>query len=361
MRRARRPRPAPWRRLSGARARPCRPLPAASRPSRRGCFVVRLALDAFVFAGGLGGRAAFGRRRAASAGFAALRARPAPSPASAGSAVGVAALDARVGFGGFGGLGFVGLRRRLRRDRLRAAASGWPHRWPGLRPAGAPGRGRSRSGRRWPSASNRRIEPATAALSEPIAPRIGIRTNRSHRRRTAGDRPWPSLPTTSASGPRRSASRAVSDASASEPTIRRPRRWRSVSVAARSSTGTRSRCSVAPADALTAAGDSGAWRSSGTRRRGRPRPRRCAAACPTFWGPRASRARGRTAARRARSPGPGCRRPTRTGEPRRRPRRPGGRRSRRATSASRPRPRRSGCAGSWRGGRSARAPGGAAA
>ena len=37
-------------------------------------------------------------------------------------------------------------------------------------------------------------------------PRIGIRTTRSQRRRTAGARPWPSLPTTIASGPRRSAS-----------------------------------------------------------------------------------------------------------------------------------------------------------
>ena len=88
--------------------------------------------------------------------------------------------------------------------------------------------GRRRAGR---ATSNRSTEPATAALSEPIAPRIGMRTNRSQRRRTAGESPWPSLPTTSAIGPRRSASRAVSGASASEPTIRRPRRWRSVRVA----------------------------------------------------------------------------------------------------------------------------------
>ena len=40
-------------------------------------------------------------------------------------------------------------------------------------------------------------------------------------------RPRPSLPTTIASGPRRSASRAVSGASSSAPTIRRPRTWRS--------------------------------------------------------------------------------------------------------------------------------------
>ena len=62
------------------------------------------------------------------------------------------------------------------------------------------------------------IEPATAALSEPIAPRIGILTTKSQRRRTAGDRPWPSLPTTIASGPRRSDWRAVSGAPASAPT-----------------------------------------------------------------------------------------------------------------------------------------------
>ena len=60
---------------------------------------------------------------------------------------------------------------------------------------------------RWVAASYSRIEPATEALSEPTAPRIGIRTSRSQRRRTAGPSPWPSLPTTRAIGPRRSASR----------------------------------------------------------------------------------------------------------------------------------------------------------
>ena len=59
-------------------------------------------------------------------------------------------------------------------------------------------------GSRCASASNSRIDPATAAFSDPTAPFIGMRMNRSARRRTAGPRPWPSLPTTIASGPRRS-------------------------------------------------------------------------------------------------------------------------------------------------------------
>ena len=54
--------------------------------------------------------------------------------------------------------------------------------------------------------------------------------NVSQRRRTAGPRPWPSLPTTIASGPRRSVWRAVNGASASEPAIRSPRTWRSASA-----------------------------------------------------------------------------------------------------------------------------------
>ena len=78
------------------------------------------------------------------------------------------------------------------------------------------------SGSRWATASNRRIDPATAALSEPTAPRIGIRMKRSARRRTVGPRPWPSLPTTITSGPRRSLCRAVSGAFASAPATRRP-------------------------------------------------------------------------------------------------------------------------------------------
>ena len=62
-------------------------------------------------------------------------------------------------------------------------------------------------GARCAADSKRSTEPATAALSDSIRPRIGIRTRRSHRRRIAGARPRPSLPITSTSGPRRSASR----------------------------------------------------------------------------------------------------------------------------------------------------------
>ena len=100
-------------------------------------------------------------------------------------------------------------------------------------------------------------------VERPDPPRIGMRMNRSQRRRMAGPRPWPSLPTTIASGPRRSVWRAVSGASASEPAIRSPCAWRSASAPGRSSTGQSSRCSVAPAEALTAAGLSGAWRRVG--------------------------------------------------------------------------------------------------
>ena len=89
---------------------------------------------------------------------------------------------------------------------------------------------RPSAGSRWATASNSRIEPATAALSDPIAPRIGIRTNRSHRRRTAGPRPWPSLPTTMRERPAEVRLRAVSGASPSAPAIRRPRACRSASA-----------------------------------------------------------------------------------------------------------------------------------
>ena len=138
-----------------------------------------------------------------------------------------------------------------------------PSTWPSPLVGATAGAAGGPSTSRWATASKSRIEPATAAFSEPTAPLIGIRMNTSHRRRTAGPRPWPSLPTTIASGPRRSVWRAVSGAS--------PRRRRSaararagrLSAAGRSSTGQSSRCSTAPADALTAAGLSGAWRCVG--------------------------------------------------------------------------------------------------
>ena len=52
-----------------------------------------------------------------------------------------------------------------------------------------------------------------------------------------GPSPWPSLPTTMASGPRRSVSRAVIGASPSAPATRTPRLWRSLRAPGRSSTG----------------------------------------------------------------------------------------------------------------------------
>ena len=150
---------------------------------------------------------------------------------------------------------------RLGRSRTRRAGSDGGRRRPSTRRTGAASASSSgwRPVPRWAAASYRRIEPATAALSESIRPCIGILTSRSQRRRTAAPRPLPSLPTTIATGPRKSASRAVSGASPSAPTIRRPRAWRSASAPGRSSTGASRRCSTAPADALIAAGVSGAW------------------------------------------------------------------------------------------------------
>ena len=184
----------------------------------------------------------------------------------------------------------------------------------------------------------------------------------SARRRTAGPRPCPSLPMTIASGPRRSASRAVSGAS--------PRRRRSagrgrggrLSAPGRSSTGASSRCSTAPAEAFTAAGRSGAWRWVGK---------------ITPWTPAASALRSRrpdvlrvlervededewrlaTLGR----PGQDVVEAGHTAAARPRARSPGGRRSRRGRSAIRPRPRRSGCGDSSRGERASRAPRDAAA
>ncbi len=107
---------------------------------------------------------------------------------------------------------------------------------------------------------------------------------RSHRRRTAGPRPWPSLPTTRASGPRRSVCRTVSGASASAPATRRPRTCRSASPPGRSSTGHSSRCSVAPAEAFTADGVSGAWRWVGKSTPWTPAASALRRSVPTFCG-----------------------------------------------------------------------------
>ena len=146
------------------------------------------------------------------------------------------------------------------------------------------GRSPAPAGSRWATASNSSTEPATAAFNEPTTPRIGIRTTRSQRRRTAGERPWPSLPTTIASGPRKSAWRAVSGAPASAPTIRTPRLWRSLRAPARSSTGASSRCSTAPAEALTADGVSGAWWRVGKTTPWTPAASALRSSVPTFWG-----------------------------------------------------------------------------
>ena len=123
------------------------------------------------------------------------------------------------------------------------------------RPA-APGAGLRPA--RWVAASNRKTEPATEALSEATRPRMGMRAMTSTRRRTRASSPRPSLPTTMASGPRMSTSRTVNGASPSAPTMRTPRVCRSTSPAGRSSRGTSRRCSTAPAEVFTAAGLMGA-------------------------------------------------------------------------------------------------------
>ena len=126
------------------------------------------------------------------------------------------------------------------------------------------------------AASNSSTDPATAALSDPTCPRIGIRaTARSSRRADVTPMPAPSLPTTSASGPRRSdlaerQRRRLVGADEAQPTP-----CRSTSPPPRSSSGTSSRCSTAPAEALIGCRADGRRRgASGTARRGRRTPRR---------------------------------------------------------------------------------------
>ncbi len=62
--------------------------------------------------------------------------------------------------------------------------------WPAETSASS-GRPASRLASPLREASNRRIDPATAALSDPTAPFIGMRMNASQRRRTAGPGPCP--------------------------------------------------------------------------------------------------------------------------------------------------------------------------
>ena len=129
------------------------------------------------------------RRWRRSAGRAA--ARPARLGALAGAASASADSGSASSAGGSAAPARRSVRRPARRRRLGSAGSGTPRR--------RPVRGRPdqrRSPPRWLDASYRRIEPATAALSESTRPRIGMRTTVSQRRRTAGPRPWPSLPTT---------------------------------------------------------------------------------------------------------------------------------------------------------------------
>jgi hypothetical protein len=103
-----------------------------------------------------------------------------------------------------------------------------------------------------------RLLDRTPAGDELLALAEQVGGRRRPRRRTTGDNPWPSLPTTIARGPRRSAWAAVRGASASAAATRRPRMRRSDNAPGRSSTGQRRRCSTAPAEALIAAGVRGA-------------------------------------------------------------------------------------------------------
>ena len=141
-----------------------RAAPAASSPA------VLAARRRFGLVGG-GRRVGRVARRPAAcvAGLRASRPPPSRSPARLG-------VDRRSRIGVLGGLGSP--------LRSSAASSAGPRvRRPARstsRSGTAPGVARVGSRRsRWATAANSRIEPATAAFSEPIAPRIGIRTARS--------------------------------------------------------------------------------------------------------------------------------------------------------------------------------------
>ena len=199
----------------------------------------------------------------------------------------------RAGAGAAGGLGAVGSRRSAR-ARLGvgvgsavASGSAAAARPPRRRGVGIVGAG-PRPGAREPrcaAASYSRIEPATAALSESIRPCIGIRTSRSQRRRTAG----PEALALAADDDR---DRARAGPPRARSAARRRRRRRSAGRArggrrarpGRSSTGARRRCSTAPADALIAAGVSGAWWRVGKTAPWTPVASAVRSSVPTFWG-----------------------------------------------------------------------------
>ena len=257
--------------------------------------------------------------------------------------------------------------RRARRDRARSVGrlrSRWPSAPASMRQARAIG-GRVAPpalGSRWAAASNRRIEPATAALSDPIAPRIGIRTTKSQRRRTAGDE---------------ALALAADDDRERPAQVRLAGGERRVGLGARRPAGRgRGGPTRAPGQVVDGAQEQVL---DGARRgldRGRAQRRLAvgreddAVDAGRLGAPQEradvlgilERVEDEDERRLAALDGPGedRRRASANAAARRRGRRPGGRRTRRAPSASRPRPRRSGSAGSSRGGRAARAPGGVA-
>ena len=149
------------------RRRPTRPSPAhGSHPRRRPVASGRRSRSSALRPQRAAVARRFGGRRStASASARRLRCRPGAGRRLVGASVGAASGASAVGSGGS-----ASARRRVSSDR-RLGRRRSARRVPG-------------PGSRWATASNSRIEPATAALSEPTAPRIGIRTTKSQRRRT---------------------------------------------------------------------------------------------------------------------------------------------------------------------------------